>query len=586
VDKQWTRLKLVPTGLAWYFICMKTLHWSLGVLVLGLLLPTATFATSFSRDLYLGLRGGDVAELQRLLNSNPQTVIAVSGPGAPGKETNYYGALTQAAVLRFQLVPRHGIQERDGFVLGPTKTALNQLAQNRPPSEYGSYSTGGDFGLQGATLPGYSLGGGGGLGGFSPWTTTPGVGTTPQPAPRAAAPNVNLSPITAPAQSFSPVVPQTALIEGFSVTPVNVRPSDPVMLTFSADSQVSYRLRIDCAYGVNASNQYGQELCRSTNVLKANAAPYTIRFSNATGVAQSATLHMTAHDPYGNILDARSQVVQISSQAYANTYVNPSQTTSSPFSIFVDGITDDGATVVSLAQGATLTKSVTAYFNSSFTTQYYGAGAPQQIVFSVSMSGLLGAQALVSPATLTITPGQQATAQLQLTANSSVVAGDYRVTITATSAGVTQTRSFILRVGSGGSAPMSSQTADLVLTYVGVTSLSRGQNFTPIFSVREGAGVAVSPIQVRASLYDLFWLPPSSALYGYEPQQFTDQSHVLTTTALTVSTGYANPNIFSTTTYSLTQPGTYKVCATIDTANSLSETSKYNNIACGIVTVQ
>jgi len=56
---------------------------------------------SFTRDLTIGSRGEDVLQLQKFLNTNGFTV-SVTGPGAPGSETDYFGSLTNAAVARFQ----------------------------------------------------------------------------------------------------------------------------------------------------------------------------------------------------------------------------------------------------------------------------------------------------------------------------------------------------------------------------------------------------------------------------------------------------------------------------------------------------
>lgn len=61
--------------------------------------PPAT--GTFSRDLYLGLTGEDVRALQVYLNAHNCTVAA-SGAGSPGKETTYYGLLTQRALMKFQ----------------------------------------------------------------------------------------------------------------------------------------------------------------------------------------------------------------------------------------------------------------------------------------------------------------------------------------------------------------------------------------------------------------------------------------------------------------------------------------------------
>ena len=56
----------------------------------------------FSGSLYAGLSHPDVKRLQQLLNSDPDTRIAVSGTGSPSNETNYFGKLTEDSVKKFQ----------------------------------------------------------------------------------------------------------------------------------------------------------------------------------------------------------------------------------------------------------------------------------------------------------------------------------------------------------------------------------------------------------------------------------------------------------------------------------------------------
>jgi hypothetical protein len=55
----------------------------------------------FTRDLYLGIKGDDVIKLQKYLNNNG-FILDSSGAGSPGKETNYFGQLTQNALIKFQ----------------------------------------------------------------------------------------------------------------------------------------------------------------------------------------------------------------------------------------------------------------------------------------------------------------------------------------------------------------------------------------------------------------------------------------------------------------------------------------------------
>lgn len=56
---------------------------------------------TFSGDLQLGSTGSDVKALQVWLNSHG-FLVAQTGPGSLGNETSYFGALTQAALAKFQ----------------------------------------------------------------------------------------------------------------------------------------------------------------------------------------------------------------------------------------------------------------------------------------------------------------------------------------------------------------------------------------------------------------------------------------------------------------------------------------------------
>ncbi len=80
---------------------------------------------TFSSNLRLGSRGADVANLQRVLNSSADTMVAASGAGSPGSETTYFGNLTRAAVIKYQI--KNSIVPAVGFVGPITRASMNSL---------------------------------------------------------------------------------------------------------------------------------------------------------------------------------------------------------------------------------------------------------------------------------------------------------------------------------------------------------------------------------------------------------------------------------------------------------------------------
>lgn len=56
---------------------------------------------TFNRQFEIGSTGQDVKCLQELLNRDPDTRIATTGPGSPGNETDYFGEMTMDALRRF-----------------------------------------------------------------------------------------------------------------------------------------------------------------------------------------------------------------------------------------------------------------------------------------------------------------------------------------------------------------------------------------------------------------------------------------------------------------------------------------------------
>lgn len=78
----------------------------------------------FIKDLKFGMTDPDVKSLQQFLNSHGFPV-AQSGAGSPGKETEYFGGLTQKALIAFQKA--NNIQPAVGYFGIITRTKVNSL---------------------------------------------------------------------------------------------------------------------------------------------------------------------------------------------------------------------------------------------------------------------------------------------------------------------------------------------------------------------------------------------------------------------------------------------------------------------------
>ncbi len=92
--------------------------------------PTVVPPTVFTRNLSYGSIGSDVLALQRRLNEL-RFLVASSGPGSPGQETDFYGRLTTQAVVTFQeayteyILKPLGLSRGTGF-FGPATRAFIQ----------------------------------------------------------------------------------------------------------------------------------------------------------------------------------------------------------------------------------------------------------------------------------------------------------------------------------------------------------------------------------------------------------------------------------------------------------------------------
>lgn len=87
----------------------------------------------FTRNLCNGCSGEDVKTLQKLLNSDPSTKVALQGVGSPNQESNYFGDLTKQAVQKFQI--KYGITTTEsseyGIVEQKTRNKLQELFKNK-----------------------------------------------------------------------------------------------------------------------------------------------------------------------------------------------------------------------------------------------------------------------------------------------------------------------------------------------------------------------------------------------------------------------------------------------------------------------
>ncbi|MEI6296796.1 MAG: peptidoglycan-binding protein [bacterium] len=97
---------------------------------LGSSQSVASSATALTSNLMLGSKGAQVMSLQQILNGDADTVVALSGAGSKGNETQSFGPATKAAVIKFQ--KKWGITPAAGYVGAITRAKLNGLVAVTP----------------------------------------------------------------------------------------------------------------------------------------------------------------------------------------------------------------------------------------------------------------------------------------------------------------------------------------------------------------------------------------------------------------------------------------------------------------------
>lgn len=90
---------------------------------------SGTACYSFSRSLTTGMTGSDVKDLQVFLNGRGY-VVASSGAGSVGNESTYFGALTKAAVAKFQAA--NAISPAVGYFGPVTRAKVNSMCTTTP----------------------------------------------------------------------------------------------------------------------------------------------------------------------------------------------------------------------------------------------------------------------------------------------------------------------------------------------------------------------------------------------------------------------------------------------------------------------
>ncbi len=106
--------------------------------------PAMATGYTFNTNLTMGSTGADVMNLQKVLNMSADTRVAATGVGSSGNESSYFGAMTKAAVIKFQ--NKYGITPAAGYVGPITRAKLNSMGGS-------STGTGTGTGTGGVVVP-------------------------------------------------------------------------------------------------------------------------------------------------------------------------------------------------------------------------------------------------------------------------------------------------------------------------------------------------------------------------------------------------------------------------------------------------
>jgi len=153
---------------------------------------TTSTGYTFAANLTVGSKGVDVMNLQKVLNMDPDTQVAVgTSAGAPGYETSTFGPATKAAVMKFQA--KYGISPVAGYVGAITRAKLNSMSSTSSSTTTTTTTTT-------STVPGCTS-----VVGFSPTTGQACSGSTVVSAPSGTGLTV-----TIPVQPGAGLAPESA----------------------------------------------------------------------------------------------------------------------------------------------------------------------------------------------------------------------------------------------------------------------------------------------------------------------------------------------------------------------------------------